>query len=62
MNLRIITKNHVADPEIGFQAKSISKSDGCATAMSTAWELTWLFISQRGRSFQQKKIGKKIVC
>ena len=25
MNLRIITKNHVADPEIGFLTKSISK-------------------------------------
>ena len=30
---------HAADPEIGFRAKSISKSDGCATAMPTAWEL-----------------------
>ena len=39
MNLRIITKNHAADPEIGFLAKSISKSNGCATAMPTAWEL-----------------------
>ena len=25
MNLKIITKNHAADPEIGFLAKSISK-------------------------------------
>ena len=25
MNLRIITKNHAADPEIGFLTKSISK-------------------------------------
>ena len=40
MNLRIITKNHAADPEIGFLAKSISKSNGSATAMPTAWELT----------------------
>ena len=39
MNLRIITKNHAADPEIGFLAKSISKPNGWATAMSTAWEL-----------------------
>ena len=39
-NLRIITKNHAADPEIEFLAKSISKPEGCATAMPTAWELT----------------------
>lgn len=40
INLRIITKNHAADPEIEFLAKSISKPEGCATAMPTAWELT----------------------
>ena len=39
MNFRIIKKNHAADPEIGFLAKSISKSNGCATAMPTAWKL-----------------------
>ena len=39
MNLRIITKNHAADPGIGFLEKSISKSNGCATAIPTAWEL-----------------------
>ena len=39
MNLRIITKNHAADPEIGFLAKSISKSNGCAAVMPTACEL-----------------------
>ena len=39
MNLKIITKNHAADPEIGFLPKSISKPNGCATAMPTAWEL-----------------------
>ena len=39
MNLRIITKNYAADPEKGFLAKSISKSNGYATAMPTAWEL-----------------------
>ena len=38
--LRIITKKHAADPEKGFLAKSISKSNGYATAMPTAWELT----------------------
>ena len=40
MNLRIITKNHAADPEIEFLAKSISKSNCFATAMPTAWEIT----------------------
>ena len=39
MNLRIITKNQAADPEIGFLTKSISKPNGRATAMPTAWEL-----------------------
>ena len=39
MNLRIITKSHAADTEIGFLAKSISKPNGYATAMSIAWEL-----------------------
>ena len=29
-------KNHADDPEIGFLAKSISKSYGRATAMPTA--------------------------
>ena len=48
MNLRIITKNHGADPEIGFLANSLSKPNGCVTAMPTAWELTLLqnFISR----------------
>ena len=39
MNLRIITKNHGADLEIGFLTKSILKSYGRAVAMPTAWEL-----------------------
>ena len=43
MYSRIVTKNHAADPEIGFLAKSILKSNGCATAMPTAWELTKSF-------------------
>ena len=37
--LRIITKNHVADPGIRFLTKSILKPNGYATAMPTAWEL-----------------------
>ena len=40
MNLTIGTKNHGADPEIGFLAKSISKFNGFATARPTAWELS----------------------
>ena len=39
MNLRIITKNHAADAEIGFLVKSISKSNDCSAAMPRAWEL-----------------------
>ena len=42
MNLRIITKNHATDPEIGFLTKSISEPNGCETAMPTAWELQLL--------------------
>ena len=38
INLRIITKNHAADPEKGFLTKSISKPYGRATAMPPAWE------------------------
>ena len=44
MNLRIITKNHAADPEKGFLTKSISKPFGRATATPTAWELNEIFI------------------
>ena len=39
MNLRIITKNHEADSEIGFLTKSTLKPYGCATAMPPTWEL-----------------------
>ena len=39
MNLRIITKNRAADPEIGFLIKSILEPYSRATAMPTAWEL-----------------------
>ena len=39
MNFRIITKNHAADPEIGFLTKSISKPFGRATVMPTVWDL-----------------------
>ena len=44
INLRIITKNHAADPEIGFLTKSVSKLNGCATAMPTAWELIFAIL------------------
>ena len=39
MNLRIITKNRAADPEIVFLVKSILEPYGRSTAMPTAWEL-----------------------
>ena len=39
MNLRIITKNHAPDPEIGFLIRSISKRYGLATAMPPVLEL-----------------------
>ena len=42
INLRIITKNHAADPDIEFLTKSISKPYGRATAMPTAWELNYI--------------------
>ena len=42
------TKNHAADPEIGFLTKSISKANGYATAMPPAWELR---IAPLGRQF-----------
>ena len=42
INLRIITKNHEADPEIGFFKKSISKPYGRAAAMPPAGELSYL--------------------
>ena len=42
MNLRVIMKNHAADPKIGFLAQLISKSNGCATAMPTAWEVNFV--------------------
>ena len=44
MDLRIITKNHAADPEIAFLTKSISKPFGRATAMPPASELKLIFI------------------
>ena len=39
INLRIITKNHAADSEIGFLTKSIRKPYSRHAAMPTAWEL-----------------------
>ena len=42
MNLRITTKNHAADPKIGFLTKVISEPNGCTTVMPTAWELSHL--------------------
>ena len=42
MNLRMIKRNHATDQEKGFLTKSISKFNGCATAMPTAWELRFV--------------------
>ena len=39
MNLRIITKNRVADPEIVFLIKSFLEPYGRSTALPTAWKL-----------------------
>ena len=39
-NLRIITKNNAADPELRFLTKSTSKLFDCATVMPTALDLT----------------------
>ena len=44
MNLRIITKNHAADPEIGIFTKSISKPYCRATAMPPALDLKINFV------------------
>ena len=40
VNSRMITKNHAADPEIGFLIKSILKPYGRETAMPSAWEFS----------------------
>ena len=55
MNLRIITKNHTADPEIGFLTKWISKSYGRATAMPTVW----LFSSENFISYMLRQLVEK---
>ena len=55
MNLRIITKNRAADPEIGFLTKSISKPNDRAMAMPTAWEI--LSIIERRYSHLIKDIA-----
>ena len=39
VNLRIIPKNHCADPEISFLTKSVSKPYCRVTVMPIAWEL-----------------------
>ena len=61
MNLRIITKYHTADPEIGFLAQSISKLYARATAMPPSWELKILMKSILNNFIKNSKIfyGKK---
>ena len=44
IDLRVITKNHAADPEIGFLTISISKPNGRALVMPTAWVLRKFFV------------------
>ena len=46
INFRIITKNHAADPKRRFLTKSISKPNGRATAVPTAWELSKVNIKE----------------
>ena len=64
MNLTIITKNYAADQEKRFVEKSISKSNGCATAMPTAWEITFKikylepFLLAQQRNNLQKELRK----
>ena len=57
INLMKITKNHAADPEIGFFKKSISKPNGCATAIPTVWELVNL---RRLKIFKKSSITTSI--
>ena len=45
--IRKITKNHAADPEIGFRTKSILKPYEHSAVMPTAWELTLSSLKQR---------------
>ena len=54
LNIRIITKNHEADPEKGFLKETISKPYGRATAMPPAWELrdkSFKFFSSTSSNF-----------
>ena len=61
MNLRIKTKNHPADPKIGFLTKSISKPNGRARAMPPAWELRFSYPDSVNvyYSMEKKKSVKK---
>ena len=56
MNLRIITKNHEADPGIGFLTKSTLKSYDHATAMPPAWVLKNARITQWLKNCQVLKV------
>ena len=51
-------KNHAADSEIEFLTKSISKPNGRATAMPTAWELNSNLMSA---SMEKKFLLKNIL-
>ena len=49
MILRIITKNHAADPEIRFLTKSFSKPNDCAT---TSRELIFAIFSKKQKNLK----------
>ena len=58
INLKIITKNHEADPEIGFLTKSISKRYGNKTAMPPTLESTPIYESENS---DKKIIDSEII-
>ena len=53
-----ITKNHAADQEIAFLAKSISKSNGRATVVPAAWELIKKTFSFDQIIFNKREISR----
>ena len=57
-NLSTRTRNHAADPEIGFLTKSISKPYSRATAMPPAWELKSTIRKKIKKQFFVKKLIK----
>ena len=58
INFRQITKNHAADPKIGFVIKSISKPYNRATTMPSVLELNCVNTDET--NIFQKQVGFKI--